>query len=81
MLAGRIADATGSYATAFTIASSLLLFAVFLAMLSYIAISVNIPERAVTIKLGRSKAKKTVPAKNNTPMLAIPAADAEGENG
>jgi MFS family permease len=54
MLAGKIADATGSYALAYTIASSLLLFAVFLSMLSYIAISVNVPEKAITIKLGKS---------------------------
>ncbi len=80
MLAGKIADATGSYALAYTIASSLLLFAVFLAMLSYIAISVNIPEREVTIKIGKGKTKKTSLAKSS-PVLGVPLTDSEGENG
>lgn len=55
ILAGRIADATGSYALAFSVASGLLLLAVFVAMISYINISVNIPERELTIKLGKGK--------------------------
>jgi MFS transporter, OFA family, oxalate/formate antiporter len=60
MLAGKIADATGSYALAYSVASGLLLFAVFLAMISYINISVNIPERELKIKLGKSKTAKPV---------------------
>jgi heme/copper-type cytochrome/quinol oxidase subunit 3 len=55
MLAGKIADATGSYTTAYYIAAALLIFAAFLAMFSYINISVNIPEREVTIKIGKKK--------------------------
>jgi MFS family permease len=62
MLAGKIADATGSYALAYTVASGLLLFAVFLAMISYINISVNIPERELKIKLGKSRTGKPVEA-------------------
>lgn len=60
MLAGKIADATGSYTTAYYIAAALLIFAAFLAMLSYIDVSVNIPEREVTIKIGRKKFSETV---------------------
>ncbi len=64
ILAGKIADATGSYALAFSVASGLLLFAVFLAMISYINISVNIPERELKIKLGKSKTVKPVKVGN-----------------
>ncbi len=53
ILAGRIADATGSYSMAYQIAGVLLAFAAFLAMLSYIAISVNVEEKAITIKVGK----------------------------
>jgi OFA family oxalate/formate antiporter-like MFS transporter len=57
MLAGKIADATGSYALAFSVASGLLLLAVFLAMISYINISVNVSERELTIRLEKNKAR------------------------
>jgi len=60
MLAGKFADATGSYTTAYYIAASLLIFAAFLAMLSYINVSIDIPEREVTIKIGKKKFKETV---------------------
>jgi MFS transporter, OFA family, oxalate/formate antiporter len=50
MLAGKIADATGAYTTAYYIAASLLLFAAFLAMVSYINISIDISEKEITIK-------------------------------
>jgi MFS transporter, OFA family, oxalate/formate antiporter len=56
MLAGRIADATGAYTTAYYIAAGLLLLAAFLAMISYINISVNIAEKEITIKLGKKAA-------------------------
>jgi hypothetical protein len=56
MLAGRIADATGAYTTAYYIAAGLLLLAAFLAMISYINISVNIDEKEITIKLGKKAA-------------------------
>jgi MFS transporter, OFA family, oxalate/formate antiporter len=58
LLAGKIADTTGTYATAFNSAAGLLLFAVFLAMISYINISVNLSERELTIKLGEKKLEK-----------------------
>jgi MFS family permease len=56
MLAGRIADVTGAYTTAYYIAAGLLLLAAFLAMISYINISVNIAEKEITIKLGKKTA-------------------------
>jgi MFS family permease len=55
MLAGRIADATGSYAGAYNIAGMLLMLAFVLAMLSYIEVSVSVEQRALTIKLGGNK--------------------------
>ena len=57
-LAGRIADATGSYAGAYRIAGMLVAFAAILAMLSYINVSVNVPDRQLTIKLGKGGAKE-----------------------
>lgn len=55
MLAGKIADATGSYAGAYNFAGLLLMFAFILAMLSYIEVSVSVEQRAVTIKLGGTR--------------------------
>jgi OFA family oxalate/formate antiporter-like MFS transporter len=55
ILAGRIADATGSYQLAYQIAAGLLMLATLLAMLSYVGVSVNLPEREVTIRVGRRK--------------------------
>ena len=55
MLAGRIADATGSYAGAYDVAGLLLSFAVVLAMLSYIEVSVSVPRKEVTIRIGGRK--------------------------
>jgi MFS family permease len=57
VLAGRIADATGSYELAYQIAAGLLVAASLLAMLSYVAVSVNLPEGEITIKVGKKKAK------------------------
>ncbi len=54
-LAGKIADATGSYAGAYNIAGLLLIFAFFLAMLSYIEVSFNLAQREIRIRLGNSK--------------------------
>jgi len=59
VLAGRIADATGSYQAAFRTASGLLLFATFLAMLSYASFSVDLPAREVTIRIGGRKPEAT----------------------
>jgi MFS family permease len=56
ILAGKIADITGTYHLAYYIAASLLMFAAFLAMISYAALSVNIGEGEVTIRLTRKKA-------------------------
>jgi len=58
MLAGKIADATGTYTAAYYIAAGLLLFAAFLAMLSYINISVDVVEKEITIKLVKKPAEK-----------------------
>jgi MFS family permease len=55
-LAGRIVDATGSYARAYDIAGSLVICAFVLAMLSYIQISVNLEARELRIRLGRRAA-------------------------
>jgi MFS family permease len=55
MLAAKIVDATGSYQTAYNVASMLLLVSFFLAMLNYVNVSVNITQREVTIRLGGKK--------------------------
>jgi MFS family permease len=51
LLAGWIADTQGSYGPAFNVAAWLLVGATFLALLSYVAITVNLPAREVTIRL------------------------------
>jgi MFS family permease len=56
-LAGRIADATGSYAGAYHVSGALLLFAVLLAMLSYVEVSVDVPAKEVTFRLGGADRK------------------------
>jgi len=56
VLAGRIADATGSYELAYQIAAGLLVGASLLSMFSYVAVSVNLPDREITIKVGKKKA-------------------------
>jgi MFS family permease len=55
MLAGKIADATGSYASAYNVAGLLVMFAFVLAMLSYIQVSFDMQQRALTIKLGANR--------------------------
>jgi MFS family permease len=52
MLAAKIVDATGSYQTAYNVASMLLLVSFFLAMLNYVNVSVDVSQREVTIRLG-----------------------------
>jgi MFS family permease len=52
VLAGRIADATGSYAGAYRVAGSLLLVAVVLAMFHYVNVSFDVAAREVTIRVG-----------------------------
>jgi len=56
ILAGRIADATGSYQLAYQISAGLLILATLLAMFSYVGVSVNLPDREVTIRVGKKKA-------------------------
>jgi len=56
LLAGRIADSTGSYQQAYGVAAMLLTAATFLALLSYVSVSVDAEGRAVTIRLGRTRA-------------------------
>jgi MFS transporter, OFA family, oxalate/formate antiporter len=51
-LAGKIADATGSYAGAYNIAGLLLMFAFVLAMFSYIEVSVDVAQRELKIRVG-----------------------------
>jgi MFS transporter, OFA family, oxalate/formate antiporter len=63
LLAGWIADTQGSYGPAYNVAAWLLVGATFLALLSYVAITVNVPGREVTIRLSprRSVAPGTPP--------------------
>jgi MFS family permease len=60
LLAGKIADATGSYVGAYNIAGLLVMAAFVLAMFSYIEVSFSPEQRAVTIKLGGSSQKRQV---------------------
>jgi MFS family permease len=55
LLAGKIADSTGSYVGAYNIAGLLVMAAFVLAMFSYIEVSVSPSQRSVTIKLGGQK--------------------------
>ncbi len=59
MLAGRIADATGSYAAAYQVAAVLLICAFLLAVLSYVTIDVDLYFREVTIRFGADRAPPT----------------------
>lgn len=70
MLAGAIADSTGSYDMAYYIASGLLIFAAILGMFSYISVSVNMPEKQVVISFGRdsSKEKEIVVSQTRPPV-------------
>ena len=73
MLAGKIADATGSYALAYQIAAGLLMVATLLAMFAYVNVSVNVPEREITLTLGKKKraeAEAAAAAKAAEPGLA-----------
>ncbi|MBI5544992.1 MAG: OFA family MFS transporter [Deltaproteobacteria bacterium] len=56
LLAGSIADSTGSYGLAYQVAGALLLFAALLAMVSHIHLSINIPEKQVVISFGKRRA-------------------------
>jgi MFS family permease len=62
VLAGWIADTQGSYANAYLIASVLLAAATVLALLSYVAVSVDKDAGAVTIRLNRGKPSATAVA-------------------
>jgi MFS family permease len=52
MLAGAIADKTGSYAGAYNVAGLLLMFSFVLAMFSYIEVSVDVAQRELKIRVG-----------------------------
>jgi MFS family permease len=52
ILAGKIADATGSYAGAYNVAGALVAFAFLLASFSYVDVSVRLPQREITIRIG-----------------------------
>jgi MFS family permease len=54
-LAGRIADATGSYAGAYDFAGVLLCAAIVLAMFSYVEVSFDVARREVTLRLSGEK--------------------------
>jgi MFS family permease len=58
MLAGSIADATGSYAMAYYIACGLLAFAALMGMVGYISVSVNLPQKQIVISFDRKTAGK-----------------------
>jgi len=62
VLAGWIADSQGSYANAYLTASVLLACATVLALLSYVAVSVDKDAGAVTFRLARGKPKAGAPA-------------------
>jgi OFA family oxalate/formate antiporter-like MFS transporter len=62
MLAAKIVDATGSYQTAYNVASMLLLVSFFLAMLNYVNVSVDVSQREVTIRLGGKRDEEEKPA-------------------
>jgi MFS family permease len=72
ILAGTIADAQGSYGVAYEVAAWLLMGAAFLAMLSYVGVSVNIPEGEITIKLRSKKAGSPTPAPTRQPVAVEP---------
>src|SRR5512147_229157 len=58
MLAGSLADASGSYAMAYYIACGLLAFAAFMGMASYISVSVSLPQKQIVISFSGKSAKK-----------------------
>jgi MFS family permease len=61
-LAGKIADTTGSYAGAYTVAGGLLVFAVALAMFYYVNVSVDFTGREVRIRFGKGGAESEAEA-------------------
>lgn len=63
LLAGAIADSSGSYERAYLTAAGLLIAAAFLAMMSYVAVSVDVPHGEITIRIGnRRRADEDAPA-------------------
>jgi MFS family permease len=62
VLAGKIADATGSYEMAYYIAGALLSFAVLLAMLDSVHVSVDAAEKELKIRLGKRPAPPKIEA-------------------
>lgn len=70
LLAGWIADTQGSYAPAYQVASLLLAAATVLALLSYVAVSVNVASREVTIRLAGAPRTQAAPAAEETAARA-----------
>ncbi len=70
VLASFIADSQGSYATAYQVASLLLAAATVLALLSYVAVSVDVASREVTIRLAGGRRVTRPPAPANDPVGA-----------
>jgi MFS family permease len=62
LLAGWIADTQGSYAPAYNVAAWMLVGATFLALLSYVAITVNVQGREVVIRLVPARSAAAAPA-------------------
>jgi OFA family oxalate/formate antiporter-like MFS transporter len=62
ILAGKIADATGSYAGAYHISAGLLVLAFLLAAFSYIDVSVSVTDKVLTIRLVQPSGGATPPA-------------------
>ena len=77
MLAGRIADSTGSYAGAYNVAGCLLVLAFLLACMSYVEISVSTAdEGALTIQIAkrgaRARRKEEAAPPQNVARVATP---------
>ena len=73
ILAGKIADSTGSYAGAYNVAGCLLVLAFLLACLSYVEISVSTAEKgAVTIQIAKrgARRKAAIPPPQNVARAA-----------
>jgi MFS transporter, OFA family, oxalate/formate antiporter len=69
-LAGKIADATGSYQGAFHIASGLLICAFLLAAFSYVNVSVDLKYREVTVQFG-DRPQPVAAAEPSSPGAAL----------
>jgi MFS transporter, OFA family, oxalate/formate antiporter len=78
ILAGKIADATGTYTGAYHISAGLLVLAFLLAALSYIDVSVSVSDKALTIRLVKPSGNATPPAPR-PPIPGSPDGQGSGE--